>query len=85
MTLDHQLGDLRRLHRKGPLDPFTGNDAADRERLASSAASPGNDRPAENLNPLLFTFQDSRMHVDGIADFEFQGLLTEAGLFGQLQ
>ena len=58
------------MKRENSLDPFAGNDAADSESCAASAALAGNHRSREHLNPLLVSFDDSNVNVDGVADVE---------------
>src|SRR5438874_1442765 len=67
-ALHLDLGNLWRMKRKLPLHPFAGHDPPHGEHFPAAAAGSGNHRAAEDLNSLVLTLEDARMHIDSVAD-----------------
>src|SRR5262245_31773556 len=84
-ALHLDLGDLGRVERELALNPFTRHDAADGEHLATAAARATDDSAAENLDALVFPFQNSCVDIDRIAHGELRDLSFEAGFFNEFE
>src|SRR5436305_9852800 len=84
-ALDVDLGDLRRVQRELSLDAFARDDPTDGEHLAAAAARATDDGATEDLNSLILAFENSRMHIDGVANRDFWRLGLQARFFDQYQ
>ena len=68
--LDDDVGDPRRLKRELALDTLALDNAAHDEHFARSAAGPRDHEAVVDLDSFLVAFENSHVHIDGIADLE---------------
>ena len=69
------------MQREDPLDTFVGDDASNRDGSIDASPLHADEDALEHLHSFLFTFDDSHMHIDGVADGEVVEFLTVLELF----
>src|SRR5262249_27372856 len=77
--------DVRRMHRKSPLDADAIALLAHGERLADASALPAEHHALEYLDALLGPFDNLDVHVDGVARAEGREVVAQRRLVDEVQ